>query len=530
MSNKSLKGTTWAITNKNGKSVLDGTFSTNTRGLNNYSPKAYNYEVIFNTISQAGDYTFKLADGNSIEFNISDDPYSKYAASVIRYLKQQRSGSTEAIDHPNMCHAEDANRPLHIKDVAADKWVIDPKGRTADLKGGWYDAGDYIKFTLTTAYTSYLLGRAYNISPEIFQTKKYSKSDLNDALDELKWGLDFLMKCYVDEETFLIQVGDESDHKEGLRMPEDDKLATQRKAYSCLSSTQMGYTSAALTMGAKIFKKEGKADLAKKYLDMAIKVYKLGKKNRFTIDWYQHGHEIFYKDEKSADNMELAATELYKLTNEKEYLTDAKDFALNAQAGYWASWGSSNLLAHTKLAPLYPKTEEFLATDLQLFKSKADMTGNIWNTPHDFTWATLYSFMAVGNGAMSYSYYANDKTYLPVGQNVVDYVFGLNNWGKSFLASKDLNPSFTNVYSQIYKLNPSLYPEGAIAEGPGDANQHADLSQYFKIPEDSPEYEFNTPMFLFFDNNSDFQCTETTISGLGDGLLMLALAKKELNK
>lgn len=92
------------------------------------------------------------------------------------------------------------------------------------------------------------------------------------------------------------------------------------------------------------------------------------------------------------------------------------------------------------------------------------------------------------------------------------------------IASKTIPRSVRNVYSQIYKEQPDLFPTGAIAEGPGDKKTHDGLMQYFQIPDNDPGHPFNTEEVVFFDNNTDFQCMETTITGLADGIFLLTLA------
>ncbi len=394
------------------------------------------------------------------------------------------------------------------------------------MVGGWYDAGDYIKFTLTTAYTAYLLLRSYEAYPELYNKAIFSKSDLPDLLDEAKWGLDYLAKTMPSENEFIIQVGGHDDHQQGLRLPDEDKLDGKRECYSAISPTQMGYTAAALALGARIFNDAGKTKDAKHYETMALKIFEAAASAKAELAWVEKGWEKFYADNTKDDNMGLAAIELYYLTDKAYYLEKAKKYAADASSAYWVSWGSAHMLLHNRLLNTYDQSKNFITTDLSNFKSIAKIDNNIWGVPHSFTWATLYSFFGVANGAIGYTNNTNDDAYLQLAHNVVDYTFGMNNWGTAFIAHKEIPGSVKNIYAQVYKLQPDKFPSGAIAEGPGDTKTHDELNQYFKIPEDDPYKEFNTPLFVFYDNNSDFQCMETTITGLSDGLYLLTLYSK----
>ena len=82
--------------------------------------------------------------------------------------------------------------------------------------------------------------------------------------------------------------------------------------------------------------------------------------------------------------------------------------------------------------------------------------------------------------------------------NVIDYTFGKNNWGVSFLASKQLPNSVQNIYSQTYYLQPELFPTGAIAEGPGDLEGHLENVKWFDLSKESYDLEiFNTQKVVF---------------------------------
>ena len=392
------------------------------------------------------------------------------------------------------------------------------------MRGGWYDAGDYIKFTLTTAYSSYLMLKSYEINPLLFQTKKYSKTELNDLLDEAAWGLDFLLKTYQDSTEFIIQVAGHRDHQQGDRMPEYDELNGQRECYSAFSPTQMGYTAAALALGANIFK-DIDSTRAKNYKKSAIKIFSRAR-NLKECYWVKQGWETFYADKTPYDNLLLAAIELHKLTNKDYYINDINKFTDLSKQGYWASWANSNTLAHSQIS----NTSPYGKLDLDFFKDISNEQGNIWQVPHKYTWGSLYSFLSVANSSLLYHLTTESNNYDKQIWSVLDYSLGKNNWGMSFIASKKIPNSIQNVYSQIYKLQPKLYPTGAVAEGPGDRTTHEQLKQYFAIPKEYPLEKFNSTGAVFYDLNTNFQTMETTIVGQAEGLLFFTLINKYANK
>ena len=524
LSDEDLSNQTYSLFNS--PELTEHPLPKNSSRVSLHSPFPYNYTINLSYLTALGKYKIRIKE-TEITFIIKENPYSFLVSNVLRYYRVQRSFSKDALDH-KISHRGDKRCEIHRrKDNKNNQWsMIDEFPKKMNLTGGWYDAGDYIKFTLTTAHSAYNMLTAYEINPDLFQEKKYSQTELNDLLDEASWGLDFLIKVSEDEDEFIIQVGGFKDHQEKDRLPEYDELNGFRESYSAFSATQMGFTSATLALGAQLFK--GKDDeRAKLYAERAKRIYKRAQYIE-NCAWVKQGWETFYKDETPFDNLLLASIELFKLTKDEKYKSDASLFMHKAGRSYWASWGNINPMAHVKAKHFLDLDDNYGEQDLASFKETALSSGNIWHVPHKYTWGSLYSFMAVANASALQSIYEKDTTYSLNFHSTLNYSLGKNNWGMCFYASEEIPNSVENIYSQVYKLQPKLFPPGAVAEGPGDRSTHDQLKKYFGIPKVNPFDKFNSSATVFYDYDTDFQTMETTIVGQGAGLLLIALADKLL--
>lgn len=81
------------------------------------------------------------------------------------------------------------------------------------IPGGWFDAGDHIKFALTNAYSSVML--AWGV---IEYRDGLEKSGLLDLYKKnLQWSLDFLVDCDLGDEV-VYQIGEIGfDHNGGVQ-------------------------------------------------------------------------------------------------------------------------------------------------------------------------------------------------------------------------------------------------------------------------------------------------------------------------
>ncbi|RKP24725.1 Six-hairpin glycosidase-like protein, partial [Syncephalis pseudoplumigaleata] len=85
-----------------------------------------------------------------------------------------------------------------------DSALDDGHDNGTDLVGGYYDAGDYLKFTLPLSFSLSQLAWG-----GIAFWRTYEESGQAPAFDlQLRWGLDWLMKAHANTTTIYAQVGD----------------------------------------------------------------------------------------------------------------------------------------------------------------------------------------------------------------------------------------------------------------------------------------------------------------------------------
>ncbi|MCP4520748.1 MAG: T9SS type A sorting domain-containing protein [Cytophagales bacterium] len=549
LSDENMQGKNWTVT-KDDTTILSGQLSQSIVGKGDYVPTDFSYIIDLSSIDTEGNYTF-LLESKKVTIKVADYAYRSFIFDLLYSFRIRRSGSAGAVEH-KISHLGDSSCTIYER-VGTDNtdWTLNNDLGTVNMQGGWYDAGDYIKFTLTTAYSAYFMLKSYETDPELFNTRYWSTSEYSDILDEAKHGLDYLMKTYPNENTFIIQVGGYQDHIVGYRLPENDGLDGYREAYHSFSKTQMGYTAAALALGANMFKDKN-SELSEQYKNQAIAIFAKAESVGIDYAYWQGndttasiprddngnpiyplpapnvegtGSELYYADKTSADNMGLAAMELYRLTNDDVYLTKAISYANTAGGAYWKSWAGVNMNLNAGLYNDNTASANTLGYELDYFIGLANKNENLWKLPHTTTWGTLNSYMGVANSMAEYKQKSGNDKYDVIFVNVMDYVLGKNNWGISFLATEDLSYTASSSYAAIYKVNGN-FPRGEMSSGPTTLETMAE--QGF-TGEKSPETPFNTPQTTFFNDEDNYVTMESTITGQADALYLFTLATNTLS-
>lgn len=202
---------------------------------------------------------------------------------------------------------------------------------TDEVTGGWYDAGDHVKFNLPMAYSASMLAWGLYQYPDGLE----KTGEMETYVNNLSFVLDYLAAC--DEgDTAVYQVGNgQMDHTwwgpvELLEYGMKDNGADYTKARAALrgtSSAVCGEMAAALAAGACALK--GRSDKTGDYLKHAENLFRLADETRSDDDYNNSDASGFYRSSHFYDELFYAANWLYIATGEQSYLDKATSYIPN---------------------------------------------------------------------------------------------------------------------------------------------------------------------------------------------------------
>jgi hypothetical protein len=222
-----------------------------------------------------------------------------------------------------------------------------------DLAGGWHDAGDHIKFTLTVAYAAYALIKAYDAFPTAFGDRYDNlygpPNGIPDILDEVRIATDYLLKVRSTK-GLVSRVGQDEDHKRFVTCPTQQTLGADlggdpRTVYFADNPDLSSLSAAALAAGSRVFRPIDSA-LADKYLTEAKALFEHARAN----EALGPSNVSFYNNGSKFDDLLCGAAELWAETQDESYLTDVKRYADQALGRFDLSWDHTENLGHHTLA------------------------------------------------------------------------------------------------------------------------------------------------------------------------------------
>src|SRR5215469_17239754 len=165
MSSTSEAGAAFSVRNSAGTSVLNGTIGSSVGSWGSFPDV---YAIDFDSVSTAGGYTIVVSGpvpATSPGFSI-DSAVNLYAAPLANSLffyENERDGA-------NFIATPLRTAAGHLNDQSANVYLtpnmnkngrfsgsLTPTGAVIDASGGWWDAGDYLKFVQTHSYTVALM-------------------------------------------------------------------------------------------------------------------------------------------------------------------------------------------------------------------------------------------------------------------------------------------------------------------------------------------------------------------------------------
>jgi len=154
----------------------------------------------FSAVTKPGRYVVRDIERrvDSFEFEINDRVYTPVLKAAFKTFYLQRAGFEKRTPFAPRGFSDRASHLGPGQDSQATLYNKKKDRNTArDLRGGWYDAGDYNKYTNWTANYIISLLHAYEENPKVWTDDfgiPESGNGVPDILDEVKWGLDWLSR------------------------------------------------------------------------------------------------------------------------------------------------------------------------------------------------------------------------------------------------------------------------------------------------------------------------------------------------
>jgi len=380
-----------------------------------------------------------------------------------------------------------------------------------DLSGGYFDAGDHVKYNLSTASTLTLLSWGV----EQYRDGYERSGQLDEALDAIRWGTDFLLKSHVVEngktQRFWAQVGDPTLDQAVLELPE--QLNTARPAYS-IDATQPGSDlaaeAAAALAAASIVFRPTDPGYANQLLLNAQQLYAFA-------DQYRGSYTVALPDDSTPyrprtgfeDELAWGAIWLHKAIGAKgetsqNYLSQAEAQYANFNFGWTQDWDNKSQGAAILLAQETGK--ERYKNDVSDWLSNWLPGGSVTQTAGGLAWLGDWGSLRLSaNTAFLAGIYADTVadpggSYSAFAERQIDYLLGDNPRGASYVVGFGNNApqrvhhqaafgSTDEVLWESEQVNQNMI-YGALVGGPTAPDDFAfqDDRQDYRANEVSLEY------------------------------------------
>ena len=389
----------------------------------------------------------------------------------------------------------------------------DGKDAGLDLTGGWYDAGDNVKFNFPMAGSATLLAWG-----GIEYAEAYNKSgQMAHLRNNLRWVADYFVKCHPEPNVLYGQVGDGvKDHAwwgaaEVMQMERPSAKVDAVKPGSDLA----GETAAALAAISMVFRASDAA-YADKLLGHAKQLYDFADKHRGLYSDAIPGAKAFYNSWSGYnDELVWGALWLHMATKDAAYLAKAEAGYANlsvenqttTRSYKWThAWDDKSYGCYVLLAKITGKAVYKQDAERWLDYWTVGVGGaKVFHTPGGLawldTWGSLRYAMNTSLLAFIYSDWVPDaakkKQYRDFAARQADYILGENPAKRSYVIGFGTNPptkphhrtahgSWADNMKVPVESRHVLY--GALVGGPGKDDAYVDDRSDFVMNEVACDY------------------------------------------
>ena len=482
--------------------------------------------IDFSALTKPGTYTLRCGS-ETAKFTIDKDALHDVTAATLKAFYLVRSGMP--IERQ---YAGDFARPtghpdtqVYIHPSAAS--LGRPAGSTISSPWGWYDAGDYNKYIVNSAFSVGIILCSYEQNKSWFDGLSVnipeSKNSTADVLDELMYNLRWMLTMQDPYDGGVY-------HKlttpnfEGFVMPTD----CHQQRYVVQKSTAATLDFAAvMAQAARIYKgNKDYPEFAEQAARAAMAAYGWAERNPRVLYMQNKMSEQFkpavttgeYGDFNLTDEWYWAATELYLLTGDKQFadIID-KNQPRRFSAPTWgnvAALGTYDRLMNNSHSSLPASHLVSYCDSLVATTATSSFQTPNGNSPRDFGWGCLAETFGTNGLTLLYAYrLTGDKKYLTAAQQDADYVLGRNATGYCYITGFGTkSPMHPHHRPSEADGIEAPYP-GLLVGGPNPGQQDkADVKEY---PSNQPDESYTDVMQSYASNEIAINWNASILALLG---------------
>lgn len=492
----------------------------------------------FSAVRSDGEYYVRCGETTSTQFRIGSDVYAGAADFLLNYMRQQRCG-----DNPytgELCHQHDG----FVVDYATSA------GQRLDVRGGWHDATDYLQYTPTSATALTHLMFAWSeakdrsVFADAFDARgRAGANGTADLLDEIRYGLDWLLRMNPHDGVMFNQIADDRDHS-GMRLPQDDRVdygygpgtgrpvyfvtGTPQRAKNALNRTSgvsstAGKFAAAFALGAKIFG-DSDAEFAKALERKAQAALEFGEAKPGNTQTVCVISPYFYEEDNFADDMELGYALMWHAKSTHTALRMADKWGAKEPVSPWIfqqektrhyqyypfiNLGHHYLASNTADADVAAKYRGYMHDGLAQLRERGANDPFLNGVP--FVWCSNNLVSAAVTQARLYRRTTGDTQFLQMESALRDWLFGCNPWGTSMVVGWPKGAVSPTQPHSSYVHKGGTAP-GGLVDGPVYRTVFEQRAGRSLTTSDTLAI-FNHGIAVYHDDIGDYASNEPTMDG-----------------
>jgi endoglucanase len=466
----------------------------------------------FTLLNDTGEYVLVVDDlGKSVPFPVKNDVFTGVSKASIKAYYFNRASTPILSEYAGDYARAEGHPDTAVVVLPSAASAGRPAGTIISTPGGWYDAGDYNKYIVSSGISVFTLLSAYETYPEFYDTLNSnipeSTNDIPDILDEALWNIKWMMTMQ-DTDGGVYNKTTEANFS-GFVMP--NQVTSTRYVTAKSTAATLDFA-AIMAMTARIYKKYD-PELADTALNQAVKAWQWANEHpdiAFTNPGASGGYPAIntggYGDSGFDDEFFWCASELYVTTKDSTYYKTL-DFDNSFGLPGWPVVSTLGLLSM-----LINKDSLTQVADTGFIKSKFldfvsstrnNITTSPYRIPGDFYyWAGNNAFGNWGMLFMQAFRLTGDASYFNAGSCTLDYLLGKNGTTYCFVTGQGTKRPM-HIHHRISSADGVVEPVPGLLVCGADAADVSDCG--------ASSYPSTFPACSYLDSECSYSTNEVAI-------------------